>query len=211
MTRTGCTFFILSVGFALWVGAVDMNPQQILTFSCGSTFPPDVDVEQLRQRFGVANVSTDSIHIGEGQYLKGTLLFPDDSTRRVEIVWEDSVAQRSPSLVRIGGRRSAWRTPTGLTLGMTLRAVEQANGRPFRILGFGFDGSGFVTSWSDGSLADRPDSPCRTHARLGPDETSRQTHPESYRQLIGDREFSSSHPAMQALSPLVNEIQLRYH
>lgn len=198
------------IGLAI-VTEPDNLPRQLsLSFACDSTLSPNLDANRLAERYGPANLSTESIHVGEGRYVTGTVLFPADSVRRVEIMWKDTVEKRYPSVIRIQGQHSSWQTPAGLTVGMQLLTVERINRRPFRLAGFGFDGSGYVSSWSHGALEDPPSAPCTMHARLSPGE-ARTTEPSMFRQVVGDRVFSSGHPAMQALNPVIYEILLRYH
>ena len=44
----------------------------------------------LVRQFGAANVKDDSLDAGEGEMIAGTVLYPTDSARRVEVIWDDS-------------------------------------------------------------------------------------------------------------------------
>jgi hypothetical protein len=183
---------------------------QRLAFSCAPDWlAPSLTQADLVTRFGNDNVVTDSILRGEGEFERGTVLFPRDVSRRVDIVWQDSLGLRWPEFVRIRGDSSAWRGPSGVHLGTTLRVLERVNGKPFRLAGFGFDGSGFVTSWAKGAL-EHPGAPgCSFRVNLEPTVRSPQNR-VWYNQLRGDREFSSAHPAMRALNPRVIQMELLF-
>ena len=162
----------------------------------------------LKQAYGEANVKDYDVDTGEGTFEKGTALFPDDPTKRIEILWLDSEAKRRPSYLYLRGvAPSVWKTKEGITLGTTLQELERLNLGPFRLLGFGHDGSGAVVSWGKGRLEGvfgSFTSPDKRHAVifLDPGEFTDELE-KLIRQVRGDREFSSGHPAMQTLNPRI--------
>ena len=162
----------------------------------------------LRLRFGAATVKAESIHVGEGEFESGTVLFPDDSTRRIEILWRDTVARAEPRAAIVRGAASVWRAYPGIGPGTDLRTVESFNGRAFNLSGFGWDYGGNAGDWAGGRL----DTLWRDGTTLGAAVTLRfdtSHEPREYQlvnQVSGDRVFSSSHPAMQALNPRVYEL-----
>lgn len=185
---------------------------QSLPFSC-ATFPPEVSAADLGARFGAGNVQTAPVPWGgaEGDYNEGTVLFGKDPSARLEIFWRDTAGKRSPEWLSVRGDSRRWRTPGGITLGTPLKAIETLNGRPFRLLGFGTDVSGTVMSWSAGRLAAQDTGGCRVRVRLrAASDYTRDHQSRLFRQLIGEREFSSGHPAMQSLNPSVYELFLQY-
>src|SRR6185312_5474502 len=120
----------------------------------------------LEQRFGTANVVQQSIPGAEGEEAPGTVLFPNDPVRRVEIMWNDTAGRTSPASITISGtqgQRSQWTGPHGLVLGESMTDVERANGGAFVLYGFEWDYGGTVTSWRGGALA--PQDNC--HVRVG--------------------------------------------
>ena len=196
-----------------WMACTVVYPaavQQSRLLECTSVFGKDASAASLSERFGAANVRSAEIYLGEGFYESGTVLFANSVEDRVEILWKNIQEQRMPKIVRISGARSHWRTTTGLTLGVDLLRIEKLNRRPFRLLGFAWDYSGTVMSWSGGSIGSPPAMPCTIRARLRPEGVQDAERQISYRQVLGDREFSSGHPAMQALNPSVYEVWLDY-
>jgi hypothetical protein len=179
--------------------------------SCQS-ITSDMTASDLSDRFGAANVTDGQIDVGEGFYEPGTIAFADIPERRAEFTWKQAATKRSPDVVWIRGGQSAWQTPGGVTLGLNLTVVERLNRRPFRLLGFGWDNGGTTTSWSGGVLAQAELPMCAIWVRFEEEEESRLTPVELrlYRQVNGEREFSSGHPGMAAARAHVREMGLSW-
>jgi hypothetical protein len=166
----------------------------------------------LAATFGAPNVTVEKIHIGEGDFEEGTVLFSKSPDDRLEILWTGGVENGRPRHLVVRGEKSRWRTAGGLALGVSLQAIERLNRRPFRLLGFGWDYAGTTMDWSGGLLDDRSHGPCRIGARFTPPDGARDIEGGKwYSQVMGDKEFSSGHPAMQVLNPIIYEIFLQYH
>jgi hypothetical protein len=176
--------------------------------SC-TAFSAKITAAELVARYGSANVKADKIHIGEGEYEDGTVLYSDEPKRRAELVWEEQDNKRLLRMIRITGAESQWRTSQGLTLGLTLRAVEKLNRGPFRLSGFGWDYGGTTISWSGGSLESKDSKDCGVWARFRPGP-SNPAGIRLSRQVSGDREFSSGHPGMQASNARVYQFGLYF-
>jgi hypothetical protein len=167
----------------------------------------------LAALFGPNNVRPVDVQLGEGFTAPGTAVYPDDPTRRIEVVWSDGT-RTAPKEIRLTGDSSVWRTREGISLGSTLREIEHLNGYPFKLAGFAFDAGGTIVDCGRGRLtmlgctgggdSDRGRQTRRVVVRLTPD-AAKYAAPE-YRQVIGDRIFSSGHPAMQALDPRVYQM-----
>jgi hypothetical protein len=192
------------------VQAQATNPYELRLACDSASFPPTISADELVRRFGAQNVTSGSIYLGEGQSELGTILFAGNSEKRLEILWQDTAGKRFPSFIRVQGTGgSLWTTAEGITITTRLRTLERLNGKPFRLAGFGFDGSGSVMSWSEGKLARSGGAACEFRAGLmdvGRDATDRKLSG----QVMGDREFSSAHPAMQTLDPRVDRLYLRF-
>lgn len=162
---------------------------------------PASTAQDLALAYGAANVRDSSIALGEGETSPGTLLFPDDPQRRMEILWHDPAARRSPRRLVLRGERSRWMLPRDVSLGTSLSRLEELNGRPFRLAGFGWDYAGAVTSWEGGALDPLLQG---VYVYLAPRIEERAGAP--YGRLQGDREFRSSNPDMRALDPRVYQV-----
>lgn len=158
----------------------------------------------LIQAFGKSNVASKDIELGEGETQPGTELFPLDAVRRIDVLWEDTQGKRRPKRVQISGETNLWRTVHGISLGISLKRLEQLNRKPFLLAGFAFDYSGTVISWNHGALERELDHPGRVILRLMPSESASER--SDARALQGDRKFSSGHPAMQKLNPPIYEV-----
>ena len=163
LTIVGCLLVLLDCG-----ALTAQQPPKLRPFSCEATFRPDTSAADLERSFGIQNVKSAEVYIGEGFAEAGTVVFPDQPEDRIEIVWRDTDQKRSPAWIRIRGTRSNWRTPQGLSLGSDLRTLERVNRRPFRILSFDVDYAGSVLSWSGGFLERKSPAGCMIGARLMP-------------------------------------------
>lgn len=168
-------------------------------FACAGAFAADASEAALVRRFGRGNVVFRTVPAAEGEMVKATVLFPNDRSRRVEIVWLDENKRRRPAEVLVYDP-GPWRTPEGIGIGATLAEVEAANGRPFTLSGFGWDYGGSVLDWDGGRLAG---AGCRLLLRFepgGPYEGD----------VDGDREFRSDQTEMRAANPVVYQMLLMY-
>jgi hypothetical protein len=197
----------LASALAIMVPVPQIERPKLPAFACGSVFRPDITVANLEERFGAPMVQDREISIGEGDYVRGTAVFPGTADQ-LEILWQGA-DRRSPSRIIVNQSGSRWATPEGIKVGTALRDIERMNRRPFRLLGFGWDYTGTVMSWSGGHLERGDTESCRLRVRLRPTAADLE-HNLSYRQVIGDREFSSGHPAMQDLNPRIYEMWLDF-
>jgi len=60
----------------------------------------------LVRRYGEASVSDQDVDIGEGETEPGTVLFPHDSHRSIDILWKDPETKLSPKCLTIRGGAS---------------------------------------------------------------------------------------------------------
>ena len=127
----------------LWLLAADPSEDAVHATDSEAT---------LRVRYGAANVLTDSIHLGEGEMALGTVLYPTEPTRRLEILWADTVARARPAWATVGGAPSRWAVWPGVRMWTPLADLERLNGRPFHLYAFGTHGEGTVDNWAGGRL-----------------------------------------------------------
>ena len=136
---------------------------------------------------------------GMGEY-KNTLLFPG-SSNEVEFVWrDDSVSYSGLKYIRIAGQSTDWKTKEGITIGTTLKKLEELNKKPFTFYGFQWDYSG-TTLWDGGYLDQRNISVKLTY----PDTVI----PDRHRALVGDHKIKSDSEPARSANPVVREVILR--
>lgn len=169
----------------------------------------------LIKLFGKRNVKSANIKRGEGESTPGTILFPNDPEKKLEIIWKNGETKSKPLYVLIRGRhRAIWKTKNGISLGTSLKEIERINGKPFTLAGFGWDGQGTIFDFNGGKLCAA--GYCQEFDEHGNYKTRKiyiSVQPKVdfndkgftrlYRQVEGDRSFSSGHPAMQQLNPTV--------
>lgn len=176
-----------------------------LHLECAGPFGPDGSEAGLRQVFGAGNVVAETIDGPEGSTLDATLLFPDDPTRRLVVLWQDEVQRTRPAAIIIRDD-SEWVGPGGLRLGDALSEVEAVNGMPFNVLGFGWDYGG-AASFPAGSLAAIPGG-CVLSLSFDLDWT-KEYGPE-FDSIMGDQQLTSDNRQLLTAAPTVSEIIVGY-
>ena len=166
----------------------------------------DTSESDLKKTYGEPEVLAADIDVGEGQTQAGTILFPSQKAKVLSLLWTDET-RTHVAQVRINTEGTIWRTDEGITIGTPLRAIEQLNGRPVNLTGFGWDYSGTILDCNGGALKELGlETPTGIHGRIllirvAP-QPKWQGSPE-YRMVLGDRTFKSDHAAMRKLNPTV--------
>jgi hypothetical protein len=159
---------------------------------------------QIIRRFGRRNVARVDVPIGNGQLEPGTIVFPKDPKRKIDILWKNRSVRVSPKYARITGDDSVWSIQPGIRLGTTLEELEAMNGAPLTLSGLGGSSGGTVLSWNRGAL-DRALGPLsRVAVRLAPPPALR----EAAEPFAGDTEFPSE--ALHELDLRVYEISVDF-
>lgn len=175
--------------------------------SCVGPFAENATVADLEAAFGPANVVRADVYVGEGFSEPGTVVFPDDPARRIEILWDDPKAQSGPASVLLS-EGSTWRVAVadGLTIGIgdTLEDLEHVNGAPFSLQGFGWDYGGYAFGFESGRIGTVPGG-CLAQPRL---DMSRTADPDAALPVSGDQVLSSDDPAVRAVAPFVWRLAL---
>lgn len=142
----------------------------------------------------------DSIHLGEGMFEPGIILFKG-TKNQVELYWNAATGTDRPGYVSIYGEdgQTDWATANGITIGTTLKEVERINGRPFELYGFGWDYGGYVSNWNGGTLENKGVS-----IRFEPSDGAGTPI-----ELVGDVTFNSDNPALAEVEVMVSELSLR--
>lgn len=200
----------VSIAAALGLSAASASAQaELRVLDCATTFAKSASEATLVKAFDRANVVSAELDGAEGSTERGTVLFPKDAARRVEIFWHDTRQRRRPATVRVR-RNSTWSiapaTPSAraLTVGLSLDDVAAINGRPFSLSGFGWDMGGYATDWKGGRL-DTIAGGCSLSVRFDPDP---KVTGSALDRASGDKPLSSSGPVARAVRPIVSEISL---
>src|SRR5262245_18581757 len=170
----------------------------------------------MKRMYGGENVKNGEVQMGEGEVEPGTIVFPDDPLKRIEVRWADREKSAPKSVYLTGTHNAAytdkslWCTTYGITLGTTLLELERINRKPFRLAGFDWDYSGTVLSWNSGVLEGVFGSEGRKKVFLRLSYSTDPAPPE-HRAVQGDRSFSSGHPAMQKINPHVYQMIFIFH
>lgn len=166
----------------------------------------------LPRLFPGAAAKDDEIELAEG------VLEPATQIADLAIVWSGKSADAHPARIFIcrGRRRSScqWQTADGITLGAHLDRLEQLNGRPFSVSGFGFDYGGNVLSWNGGRLA-RLDCGPRLILTLDGERgrdgrLTIELTPDERHSITGDKPVPSDAPAMRKVNPSVTEMVFQF-
>jgi hypothetical protein len=164
----------------------------------------------LKKIYGSKNVKRGDVGLGEGETVPGTIVFPDDPRKRIEIAWKNERTRKSPDFIQFGDEKSLWKIASGIGIGTRLKTIERINGKSFVLLGFGWDYSGTVVSWNGGKLA-------RSFGKDGKFVTLRlipgsfgKSLEKDYDATTGDGEFSSQNRSMQKLNPAVYHVIVKF-
>ncbi len=172
--------------------------------ACNGVFAKDSGHMKLALRFEPKNLAYGPVDGPDGSKINATILYPNDPKRRLEVLWNNEASRNDVAVIAINGR-SQWVAPKGLKLGLAIAALEKANGKPFKISGFGEDGAASVLGWEGGALASLPGG-CKVGMRLMADPKA----PEDARSGATEKEYLSNDPSIRALKPTINEILIGY-
>lgn len=177
--------FLAAPALALDAADRTFGPGRVGAIVKGSTKPDD-----LVKVYTAAYVKLGKIHTVEGQQQPGAILFQGTSSELQVVFTEDG---KKIEFVRIVG--AAWSTKEGLRVGTTLAELERINGGAFQFSGFGWDYGGAVKA---GGRALRGLGITIAYTKNGDSRAARQ--------VMGENQFSSRHPALKTLGVVVSQI-----
>lgn len=200
------TKFCFVFGICFLICVIDLSAQT------SYTIVPGVRIGEITARtskadliriFGSKNVRDAKIGLGEGETVPGTVIFPNNPSKSLEIVWKDKKSKKSPDFIQLSGDKSLWKTKEGIRLGTSLKELEKLNGKSFVLAGFEWDYSGAHFSWEGGKLAKAFGNKGEKLAlRLSPKDYEKVPRKDADA-VLGDGEFSSANEAMQRINPRV--------
>jgi hypothetical protein len=173
--------------------------------ACNGVFAKDSTHLKLAVKYDSRNVVFGQVDGPDGTKIPGSILFPSDPRRRLEVLWNNEGARADVQVISINGK-SQWSAPKGMKLGLPLAALEKANGRPFKLSGFDAEGGAGVAGWEGGALGSLPGG-CKIGMRFAADPKAPQ---EARAAAAGDKEILSSDASVRALKPTVVEILIGY-
>lgn len=152
----------------------------------------------LQTKYGKENVVADTSWVMGDDTLQGSIIFPS-SPKQVYVYY------RAGEIVdvTIQGKSSAWKTDSGLYLGLPLQEVQKLNNKNFTLSGFNWAHGGEVVSWEGGKLADIH---LATFSNAGNQHDGLSD--AEYNQISGQTEFDVRHEAIQKLNPSLDMISL---
>ncbi len=172
--------------------------------TCAGPFSKGSSHIQLAMFFGSENLTFTDVAGPEGSRLQASVLFPKNPKRRLEVLWHNEASRLNTNLIVIEGQ-STWAGPRGLRLGMSLAALEKANGRPFKLLAFGSDGLAAVASWEGGAF-DKIPGGCKLGVRLRADAKAKAAAGDSAANAV----HGSRDEAIISARPRIAEIVVGY-
>lgn len=158
-----------------------------------------LDAKGLIAKYGAKSVILDTSIISGDDTLKGAIIFPGTAKQASVFFHEGKISD-----VSIEGDNSAWKTSSGLYLGLTLQEVEKINAKNFTISGFGWAHGGSVVSWEGGKLAG--DSTL-TH-QVSFRNKRQNISVEEFNKVSGEAEFDVRHPSIQQMNPTLEQITI---
>lgn len=106
---------------------------------CLSSFLEYTSKEELVKEFGEENVESSVQWFEEGTVKKEVAILYKETNKEISFVWDSLV-----STISISGNNSHWSTKCGISLGMSLKELEQKLGGEVQFYGFAWDQSGYV-------------------------------------------------------------------
>ncbi|CAN5469233.1 hypothetical protein BH11CYA1_BH11CYA1_20110 [soil metagenome] len=203
VTGTALCALIACSSFTMALGAAQEQPYLVMrqASKVSPMLGATTSEKDLIAYFGATNVKRQTVHVVEGETSDGTIIFPNDSKRRVTFIWKNVKKRDQPDVIRIEDQPSMWRLPNEITTGTTLVELEKMNGKVFKMSGFDWDYGGNILSWNNGKLESALKSKSgkvSATASLAPPKNTNSSD-----ELSGDKEILSSNPAMHKLNPVV--------
>ncbi|MFG1215085.1 hypothetical protein LJE71_11560 [Xanthobacter autotrophicus] len=173
-------------------------------FECTGPFAPNTTAINIAADFGQANVITGNIMSPDGSTAPGIILLPNDPALSLEIAWKDPANMVAPRRVAFT-ESSAW-TVNGIGIGTSLSDLERANGKPFRIQGFGGNSGGVVADWRGGRLGNLGGG-CVLGVQMA---LSAGASDGAQARISGPKVYASNDPAIRAANPSVGVFWVNY-
>ena len=169
---------------------------------------------ELNALFGKENVQERNLDSSEGPEA-ATVVFGDEPSAALAITWD----RERPSAIHICFATQTapcrWRTASGIRIGLPIRELEKLNGKSFQVTGYGSDPQGWVSSWRKGLLEDDPSACGHLSVQLTPaaelaGRTMSKEEQSLYKQVQGEKPYSSSYLPLLELNPMVAGLEFQF-
>lgn len=162
-------------------------------------------------------IENDEMELDEGMVQPATFVNRRTPSEALAIVWAGKGPQSPPLEIFLcrGHRGGAcrWQVEGGIGVGTRLLDLEERNGKPFTIFGFGWDYGGNVLSWNGGKL-ERLDCGGRVVLTLDGERNGRgeltTLTAEEARSISGYKSISSADAVMRKLDPRVVDLLYQF-
>jgi len=169
---------------------------------------------ELDTLFGKENVRDggfDSSDLPEA----ATVVFGNDTSAALAVTWDKEHASNIHICSGTESGPCRWRTASGIRIGLPLMELQKLNGKPFQLMGFGFEGQGTVTSWRHGALEEDATACGHLVVRLSPaaevdGRSMSKQESSSLKALQGDKPYSSASLSLLELNPVVSALELQF-
>ena len=168
---------------------------------------------ELDTLFGKENVREQNLDISEAPDV-ATVVFPEDTSAALAVTWDrEHVASVYICFAtRTGPCR--WRTASGIRIGTSIRELNKLNGKSFQAGGFAEE-RGRVTSWRGGALEEDPAACGHLVVGLAPAamierRDMSKSESEEWKQLQGDKSYSSGAISLLYLNTVVSALTLEF-
>lgn len=146
----------------------------------------------LKMLFGGGKVKAAELPGPEGTTIDGAKMF-EGTDKEIEIIFNPEGDEKEIEDIRIIGK--GWKFENGLKLGMSLIEVEKINGKPYTVLGFGWDYGGYA-NFEGGKLE-------------GTVSIRFDVEPQAMADAIsGDQSVPSTHKVLRAAKPKIETISV---
>jgi len=170
-------------GAARWADPEPADLADEQSYALPGLLRAELNVDNLRQLFGEANVQLADLDGAEGEAIPGAVLFAADPARRAEVFFRNPEQHSGIDSVRVLDESSRWHLAGGVHPGMSLADLVQANAAPVSFLGLDWDYGGVVTDWHGGKAA-----PAGGTVRLA------SSSPQTSQYPVGEDTFRSDDP-----------------
>jgi hypothetical protein len=168
----------------------------------------------LNAMFGNQNVQEQNLDIAEGPEA-ATVVLGDDPSAALAITWDKEHVATIHICFGTQTGPCRWRTASGIRIGLPIRELEKLNEKAFQVGGYGSDAQGAVVSWRKGMLEEDPASCGHLVVRLTPaaelaGRTMSKQEQSSYKQLQGEKPYSSNYLSLLDLNPIVSSLEVQF-